>query len=122
MKLALRSIADLGDIEKERITLLVEADCDVGDYLIAHTGLKGEDLTTDIQHAFWFPYKKVKKGDLVVIYTKRGELRQNTLKSGKQAHFYYWGLAMSIWQTQNSAAVLMEAPQYIGEAVDKLKR
>ena len=71
MRIAILSIADKGNLEKERLVLRVRADADVGDYILIQTGFQSDGVTIDTHNTYWFPYKKVEAGDLVVIYTKK---------------------------------------------------
>ncbi|MCZ4265211.1 hypothetical protein O4G73_08860 [Erythrobacter sp. G21629-S1] len=110
--LELRSIADRGNFAKERITLRVIADADVGDFLLLQTNMVGEDLSTQVRHAFWFPYQRVSRGDLVVVYTKYGIPSSKPLKVKGNAHFFFFDLSESIWGNQNRGAVLLHAPSW----------
>ena len=110
MKLEIQSIADQGKLEKERLILQASADTDVGDYVILQSRFSGESVTTIIRHTFWPPYKPVQAGDLVVLYTKSGRANTKIMKSGKNAHFFYWGLESAIWGTNDFAPVLLFSP------------
>ncbi|MDR7136157.1 hypothetical protein J2X06_003375 [Lysobacter niastensis] len=120
MKVTISSVADKEDLEKERILLKVQADTDIGEYLLLQTGFKDEDVTIGVRHAFWFPYKPVAAGDLVVVYTKRGTQTESTLKSGKKAHFFYWDIGSPIWGTPDRAPVLLHAPDWDSKRPDEL--
>ncbi|MCB5200572.1 hypothetical protein LGQ03_15125 [Loktanella sp. TSTF-M6] len=112
MKLEIRSILAAGDIQKERLTLRVKADTDIGDYLICQTGSLGDTPNTDIAVTCWLPYKELLEGDLVVVYTKSGDPGEKVLKSGKKAHFYYIGSDRPVWNTANRGALLLYAPNW----------
>lgn len=117
MNLELRSIVERGVIANERITLRAKSDADLGDFLLAQSGYADESVTTEIFRAFWFPYKPIGAGDLVVLYTKRGVPREKPLSTGKVAHFFYWGLESPIWNIADRAAVLLSAPNWASKAV-----
>jgi len=112
MNFELRSIAAKGDLQNERVTLRANADLDVGDYLLMQCGYRQGSVTTDVFHTFWFPYKAVAKGDLVVLYTRKGTESSKPLKAKGLAHFFYWGLSASIWAAEAKAAVLLQAPTW----------
>lgn len=112
MSLELRSILEAGVFLKERLTLRVTSEGDVGDYAILQCRFVDNTLTTDVLRAFWFPYGAVEKGDLVVLYTKAGTRRQKTLENGSQAHFFYWGESYPIWDEEDVAPVLLHAPKW----------
>lgn len=120
MRIAILSIADKGNLEKERLVLRVRATADVGDYILIQTGFQQDGVTIDTHHTYWFPYKKVEAGDLLVIYTKEGRENQRALENGKNVHFFYWGLPEPIWATKDRAPVLLYAPVWISKEPQKL--
>ena len=120
MKITIQSIADKGIKGKERLVLKVKSDTDIGDYIIIQAGYSDEQVTTDIHNTFWFPYKAVSAGDLVVLYTKSGRENEKELKSGRKAHFFYWGLNSSIWGLKDRAPVLLHAPEWISKGPEEL--
>jgi hypothetical protein len=120
MSLELRSIVGKGEISKERLTLRALTSCDVGDFIVLRTGHDGEDVTTDARNAFWFPYQNVESGDLVVVYTKRGNRNFRSLTTGKTAHFFYLGLNETIWHVPKVAAVLLYAPTWQARPASEL--
>ncbi len=120
MNLELRSIISKGNLAKERLTLRVKADLDLGDFLIAQSGYADGSPTINFYHTYWFPFKKVQKGDLVVIYTKKGKERSKALSTGKTAHFYYLDLDEAIWDDPSKAAIVLHAPIWESKPVDEL--
>lgn len=121
MNLDIRSIVGKGDLTTERITLKVNSDDDVGDYVLLQTGFAGEGVTTAVYQTLWFPYQKVSEGDLVVVYTKRGSQSSKPLKRTGQAHFFYLDLARPIWDDETKAAVLLHAPSWQGKSLSELQ-
>ena len=112
MKMHIKSIADKGNNSKERLVLRVASDTDVGDYLVIQAGFQNGEVTIGAYHTYWFPYKDVSQGDLVVLYTKSGKDNEKLLKSGRKAHFFYWGLDSAIWDRRDRAPVLLNAPEW----------
>ena len=112
MKLAIRSVADRGDLDKERLFLKVRSDTDVGDYALVQSGFYDGSVTIDIHYTYWFPYKRVEAKDLVVLYTKVGRGNEKELENGRTAHFFYWGLSNAIWGGIDRAPVLLHAPTW----------
>lgn len=112
MRLTLRSIFSPGDLAKERLTLRANADLDIGDYLVAQTGVSDTgDPTVFFNQPYWLPYKKIKSGDLVVIYTKEGEQRSRPLKNGiNTAHFLYFHSQEPIWDDPEKGAIVLFTP------------
>ena len=120
MTLELRSIVAPGDLKNERITMRATSDLDVGDYLLAQSGYDGDAPTINFFHTFWFPNKRIEKGDLVVVYTKSGTSSTRKLKTGKHAHFYYLELESTIWDKPDRGAVLLHAPTWQSKSSTEL--
>jgi hypothetical protein len=120
MKIEIQSIADKGAIEKERLVLKVRADTDIGDHLVIQTGFNDGEVTIGTYQTYWFPYKSVSVGDLVVLYTKSGKENTKELKSGRAAHFFYWGLDSSIWGRKDRAPVVLHAPEWVSKSPNEL--
>jgi len=118
MNLELRSLVKPGDLPNERVTLRAKVDLDVGDYLFAQSGYADGAPTINFFHTYWFPFKKISAGDLVVIYTKVGTESSKKLTTGKRAHFYYLDLKKTIWDDPTKAAVILYAPKWESKSVD----
>lgn len=112
MKIDIQSIADKGNYDKERLVLKVRSDTDIGDYIIIQSGFNDGQVTIGTYQTYWFPYKPVTAGDLVVLYTKSGKENVKELKHGKRAHFFYWGLISAIWNRNDRAPVILHAPEW----------
>ena len=118
MRLAILSVANKGDLKKERLVLQVCADADIGEYILLQTVYES-GLTTHTYNTYWFPDKKVKTGDIVVVYTKEG--RENEMyENGHRIHFLYWGLPMPIWSVEDRAPVLLHAPEWTSKSPEEL--
>ena len=120
MKIDIRSILNRGDIERERLILDVLSATDIGDYILLRAGYRGDSVTTGIRNAFWFPYKAVSRGDLIIIFTKSGRERERSRNDGSTVHSYFWGLEKAIWDKGNSAPVLLHAPDWESKGPDEL--
>jgi len=120
MKLEIRSVADKGTTEKERLILKVRADIDVGDFVVMQTGWNGRSPTVLIHHTFWFPNIEVKNGDQIVLYTKKGTRNKKVMDDGRTAHFFYWGIPQPIWSAPERAAVVLYAPTWESKAATEL--
>ncbi len=112
MNVELRSIADKGNLEKERLTLRVLADVNIGEYLLIRAIHSGGSLTNGVKDCYWFPDKLVDKGDLIVLYTKAGTQSSRELEGGNTAHFFYLSLERPIWNSAGIAAVLMHGQNW----------
>lgn len=120
MKIDIQSVADKGNIEKERLVLRVKSDTDMGDYLVIQVGFHDGEVTIGTYNTFWFPYKSVSAGDLVVLYTKSGKENVKVLKGSRKSHFFYWGLSSTLWHREDRAPVLLHAPDWVSKAPDEL--
>jgi hypothetical protein len=110
MSLELRSVAAAGDLEKERLVLKALSDTDVGDYAVLWSGIGNSGgPTSGRKRAFWFPDIKVKAGDTVVLYTKKGDRSKKALDGGATAHFFYWGSDSLLWDENHCAVLLFVA-------------
>lgn len=109
MKLEIKYVKDRGT-DKERIVLVAQEDCDIGRFFVFTSVMIGEKISPAVRHPFWLPDQRVKKGDLVVIYTKQGEssLKQN---ESNKTYFYYRGFASPIL-TNGNIALIVEASTY----------
>ncbi|ENQ1533179.1 TPA: hypothetical protein ACN359_004533 [Vibrio parahaemolyticus] len=112
MELKLKSIADKGNFEKERLLIEATVSCDLGEFLLLRTGLSDGVVTTEVKNTLWFPDVELRKGDSVVVYTKSGRNNVKKIESGNNVYFQYWGLDEPIWNNDNTAPVLMNAPEW----------
>ena len=100
MKLEFDEIKDRGT-PKERILFNVKEDCDIGEYFVFSTRKTAAGkFSSLVQHPFWFPDKGVKKGDLVVLYTKKGSSSYKLNADETSTHFYYRKFDESILEGQ----------------------
>src|ERR1700722_13803986 len=97
MNLKFDKIEDAGSQEKERIVFKVLANDQVGRYLVLKTkrGPGDSVSATNPLLTFWFDDKEVKKGDLVILYTKSGATKSKSNKTNK-SHFFYWNQKLPI--------------------------
>ena len=108
MMLKVRSIANRGEYPKERIVMRAIVDVDVGDFAVFRAVHLGEGrVSSQVVDIFWFPDKRIKKNDLVVLYTKKGIASDRVMKSGRMSHFYYWGSDAVLWAKSDHAPVLV---------------
>jgi hypothetical protein len=118
MKLAIRYVTEHGVLKDERIVLKAMDDVDVGAYMLADTTYISEsEVSNKLRHTFWIPDKEVEQGDLVVIYTKEGKDSTKLNKSGSKTHFFYWGLARTIWNKDEDSAALFHVGDWSSKRV-----
>jgi hypothetical protein len=108
MKLEITSYSDAGNSGKERLILKALSDVDIGDYIIfcSHVSNSGGPVAGR-KTAYWFPDEKLKTGDLLALYTKKGADSKKKISGDRTAHFYYWGLETTIWGGSGNVAVLL---------------
>lgn len=114
MSLNIASIKNRGDLNGERIVISVNSEVDIGNFLVLQTGVRNDNPTTRVKRCFWFPDREVSKGDLIVIYSKKGEKKEKKNPSGSTTHFFYWSSEEPLWIGENSAAVLIKADSWQG--------
>lgn len=120
MNLKLKSIADKGNPQKERLVIRVVNDTDAGEFIVMRTGFVDDEVNIGVESAYWFPDKPLKAGDLVVLYSKAGIIKDRPLDSGGNVYFFYWGQSTAVWQSANTAAVLAHAPVWESANAEKL--
>lgn len=106
MKLKITSIIDSGH-KSERIVIEVMQDTDIGKYLVLDSTYKAPGLISNkVKHPFWFPDMKVKKGDQIILHTKKGARTKKTVDNHTE-YWFFWGLDCNIWNSNDNCAVVM---------------
>jgi hypothetical protein len=108
MSFDITSIADAGDIDRERVVIKATTDGDIGRFAIfcAKRSSTGVALSGNVPKTFWFTDQKVKAGDFIVLYTKAGTRSSKTSDSGSTSYFFYWGWKTAIWDEKSKAALI----------------
>lgn len=118
MDLAISRISAEGDETREYVYVRVLRDCDVGAYILADTTYEGHELVSNrLRNVFWFPDKRVRAGDAVVVRTGPGIDNISRLKSGGTLHRFYWNLNRPVWNDEGDAAVLIKVETWSFQAV-----
>lgn len=112
MDLRITRIQTEGDQDREYVYMRVVRDCDVGECLVADTIYGGDRVSNDLRHVFWFPDKRVRAGDAVVLRTGRGVDATSELRTGGTLHRFYWNLDMPVWNDRIDAAVLIKVERW----------
>lgn len=102
-----------GDATKEYVTLHVDRDCDIGDYILADTTYVSPDaVSNELRHMYWFPAKEVEAGDTIILRTGRGTDTQEEKKDGTMKHRFFWGLRSSVWNDTGDTALLVQIAEW----------
>lgn len=110
MKLEIAYIKDSGNLEKERTVFKVTQPTNLGIYLVSQSVETSENtFSSRIRNVYWLPDQELKAGDLVVLYTKKGEKRSTINEDGSTTYFYYWGLDKPMTSVEKTCVVLLEA-------------
>lgn len=105
MTVDLRSVENAGNLARERIVLRATSDDDIGNYAVFRCFVTSDKVAAGpVAAAYWFPDRKIKKGDFVVLYSKTGTNSEKKGDTGNTSYFYYWGLDEAQWP--KSIAVL----------------
>ena len=116
MKITIDSFVDCGLLDKERVILKVFEDGDLGDYtaLLSKKNVKdGENISSaGKQWCYWFPNVDVKKGDLIVLYSKKGNQKTKEINANSTARFFYWGFDEPIWVGHKYNLVLLYSEEW----------
>ena len=117
MKVEIKYIRDFGDPEKERVVFKVNAPTNIGLYVVAESVKVNDNvISSEIKNQYWFPDQHLKIGDLVVLYTKKGEKKSVLNKDGSTTYFFYWGLENPLSSVEKSCVVLFETSWMFKEA------
>lgn len=112
MRLVITSIANAGDIERERVVLRAQEDIDLNFFAVF--ACRASDATFrsgSVPFTYWFPEKKISKMDYVVLYTKNGTIGEKELDGGAKSHFFYWRRPTPIW-TADLRAVAVNTSEW----------
>jgi hypothetical protein len=113
MTVKFSSIADAGNLDKERVILKSESPDNLGRYALfrANASSDGKALAGDVPHVYWFADFNVKPGDLIVLYTKSGTTSEKKNDNGTTSHFLYWGYSKALW-TPKTIPVVVSTPSW----------
>jgi hypothetical protein len=121
MRLKFLYFRNLGSLKDERLILEATSNIDLGLFIILRNGISKNSVTTSVKDVYWFPDLLIKAGEKVVIYTKKGKIKEKVLDSGKKTYFFYWGKDESIWSKQDTALVIMESSDWISILPDEME-
>ena len=65
-------------------------------------------ISSDVKNTHSFRPYKVKSGDYIVLYTRKGTSSTTKNNDGSTTHFLFWGLDKTIWNKPTDCAVVFE--------------
>jgi len=121
MRVEIKEIIDHGHND-ERIVLSVLADDDIGKYIVMDsTYTLSGGVSNKVRHPYWFPDKNVRKGDLVVLYTKKGKQSDKVKEDKSTVHFFYWDLDIHVWNDDGDCALLFHIDRWMSNKAPSKK-
>lgn len=112
MDLRIIAINKKGKENEEHVSLIADNDCNLVNFMIADTtyGSSGKE-SNKLRHVYWFPSQKIKKGDVVLLFTGQGKDIKHDDKNGT-GYIFHWGLNEGVWNDDKDTAILF----YISDA------
>lgn len=107
------SINNSGNLQDEHVYLKAETDCNLGDYLLTDSTYGSNEAPSNkLRHVFFFPVLVVKKGEYVVLWTRKGNYSVNPATTAKSPqHNVFWGLQETVWNVTGDKAFFFTAPR-----------
>lgn len=110
MKLKILGIKDAGRLQDERVLLEAEDDGNVGLFVVLVSKVVEEKKVSSLlRNPYWFPDKDVKKGDLIVLYSRGGSYNAIDNKDASKSHFFYIGSTQPLYQDDADCVIVMES-------------
>ncbi len=109
------------DLQEERIIFEATSDGDIGDHIVLRAQSSGTGVHGGGLDAYWVPNKSVNSGDLVVLYTKKGENSHKKWKDGSRTWYLYWGRESASWQSP-FVPVLMQIEYWATVGLEEKER
>lgn len=114
MKLSIIRIVDRGVQDKERLYLKALNDVNLSSYLVFSTSYsEPAKISAGGKSAYWFPPKRVKAGDSIILYTGTGKPSETKKTDGTTTYFLYWGWKAPLWVATGKCAVVMELADWV---------
>lgn len=121
MEIDIVGVADAGELEKERLVLKVVKSCDIGYFLVLDAmSLDNGEVSTRVRQPYWFPDRKVKVGDRILLYTKKGAgPKQRTDDDGTTTHCFYRQLESTVWNNGGDCALVLGVSSWVSRRYGK---
>lgn len=113
MKYKIRGLREPGNLEKERVAIEILEDGDAGNLIITSTIQQGPGkVSPKIKNPYWIPDQQVNKGDLVIVYTKKGQSNVRENDDDTKSYFFYMGMTEALYGTGNSTAAVFSIAKW----------
>lgn len=108
MALKILEIQGKGDKDSEYVKLEVIDDCYLANYVLFDTTYRTSDKVSNKQrHVYLLPYKDVKKGDTIYLYTRKGSDESTKYEYISNTHKLFWNLNQAVWNDGGDKAILI---------------
>jgi hypothetical protein len=106
------NVNNTGELRSEHVFLAVQANCNLGDYLLTDSTYgSDEEPSNKLRHVFFFPNLQVKQGEYVVLWTQSGKYSAGATTTKQVQHNVYWDLKETVWNVNGDKAFLFTAPR-----------
>ncbi|SPF45111.1 conserved hypothetical protein [Candidatus Sulfopaludibacter sp. SbA4] len=102
-------ILNRGILATENVGFKVLRDVNLGLYMVLATvEVAPNRVYAGSRPCYWFEARNVKAGDMVLLFTGKGQNTQSPSQDGHTNHFYFWGAGVAMFPGPTSKAVLVE--------------
>lgn len=109
MKFKIRGVREPGELDKERVVIELLEDGNVGTMIIASTKQQSSTkVSARIKSPYWIPDQEVKRGDLLVIYTKSGSRNSKENNDGTSSYFFYMGESQPLYNKEDQTVAAFD--------------
>jgi len=116
MRLNIKGIIDRGVPNKERVHIFASQPANLSYYVLMEAQSAGMNQVHSGGHlSYWFGATTVNYGDHVILYTRPGTDNSVRRKDGFMNYFFYWGLNRTIWNNDQTRAVLFELQSWLAD-------
>lgn len=103
------TIKNTGDKETEHFHFTATEDCNLGHYMVADNTFDAMgEPSNKLRHMFAFPSYAVKKGDMIVLWSKVGRINVGKTTAGNPQHNFFWNLNEHVWNVTGDTAHLID--------------
>lgn len=115
------NIKNTGDKATEYVVFTASDDCNLGHYMIADNTFDAKgNPSNKLRHMFAFPHYSVKKDDVIVLWTRKGEKSIGKAHNGTNAqHNFFWNLDEHVWNIGGDTAHLIDIRSSTNKTVGK---